>query len=564
MYKLQWDVVFTRVISCYWLLPNRCRIQGFLRNLGCLRRVAMMNVPAQSFPAASSQQRVAPAGQSGRNKVALKPGHSLMDWIRVAKSGQDLTGLRGRLLEVTEEELQKHNTRKDCWTCIRGMVYNVSPYMEYHPGGEEELLKAAGIDGTDLFDQVHRWVNYESMLKECLIGRMAVKVNTTLRAPPPPTLILLPGSLTTPSPQPSAPLPPKDVRPSYDWFQTDVTVNIVVYTKRKLPNSGCAIVDLQDDILRMEVLLGKMSYMLHLCLAQKVERPVAVQTACAVGKIQVSMRKVVKEKWAELGEPREFHNSLLRKKDRALFYRECVLVSKTAVTHNTWVFRLQLPRGTAMHVPVGKHIYLKTLIEDSEVVKPYTPVDETLVPDTQHSTQDAADLFLMIKVYPDGVLTQHLNKLNIGDHLSVSSPDGPFSCRLLREVTHLYLLAAGTGFTPMARVIRFALQDLGSLKKTKLMFFNRQERDILWRSELDRLAAKDNRLQVEYVLSEPCDKWTGRTGRVEASMLTDFLDRPEGSKFFVCVCGPSAFTELTLGFLRLQGFHEEEIHAFQG
>lgn len=26
--------------------------------------------------------------------------------------------------------------------------------MDYHPGGEEELLKAAGIDGTDLFDQV--------------------------------------------------------------------------------------------------------------------------------------------------------------------------------------------------------------------------------------------------------------------------------------------------------------------------------------------------------------------------------------------------------------------------
>jgi cytochrome-b5 reductase len=34
------------------------------------------------------------------------------------------------------------------------MVYNVSPYMDFHPGGEEELMKAAGIDGTDLFDQV--------------------------------------------------------------------------------------------------------------------------------------------------------------------------------------------------------------------------------------------------------------------------------------------------------------------------------------------------------------------------------------------------------------------------
>lgn len=35
-----------------------------------------------------------------------------------------------------------------------GMVYNVSAYMDFHPGGEAELMRAAGIDSTDLFDQV--------------------------------------------------------------------------------------------------------------------------------------------------------------------------------------------------------------------------------------------------------------------------------------------------------------------------------------------------------------------------------------------------------------------------
>ena len=35
-----------------------------------------------------------------------------------------------------------------------GKVYNISPYLEYHPGGEEELMKGAGIDGTRLFDEV--------------------------------------------------------------------------------------------------------------------------------------------------------------------------------------------------------------------------------------------------------------------------------------------------------------------------------------------------------------------------------------------------------------------------
>ncbi|KAL7394134.1 hypothetical protein ABVT39_021208 [Epinephelus coioides] len=518
----------------------------------------MLNIPTQSFPAPCSQQRVTPSGQSGRNKVALKPGHSLMDWIRFSKSGKDLTGLRGRLIEVTQEELQKHNKREDCWTCIRGMVYNVTPYMDYHPGGEDELMRAAGIDGTDLFDQVHRWVNYESMLKECLVGRMATKATTAIKAiisPAPPTGLAPPTSV--------APPPDKDARPRFDWFQTDATVHLVIYAKRKIPSSGCTIVDLEAGVLRLEVLLGKMSYLIHLCLADEVEEQVTVHTAFSVGKIQVSIRKQNKGKWTSLGQPLEFHNTFLRKKDRALYYRDCVLVSKTAVNHNTHVFRLQLPRGTVMHVPVGKHVYLKALIQDTEVVRPYTPVDQNLAAASHHSSQES-DLYLMIKVYPDGVFTPHLNSLHIGDCISVSGPEGPFSLRPLRDVTYLYLLAAGTGFTPMARLIQLAQQDIDTIRTTKLLFFNRREEDILWRCELDELAANSERFQVQYVLSDPCESWTGLKGRVDESMLKDFLKRPDGSKCYVCVCGPTAFTELTIGLLKQQGFSEEELHAFQG
>ncbi|XP_033971537.1 cytochrome b5 reductase 4 [Trematomus bernacchii] len=532
------------------------RNRSFLPNWGCLRSGNnMLNIPTQAFPAPGSQQRVAPSGQSGRNKVALKPGHSLMDWIRFSKSGKDLTGLRGRLIEVTKEELQKHNTRDDCWTCIRGMVYNVTPYMDYHPGGEEELMKAAGMDGTDLFDQVHRWVNYESMLKECLVGRMAT-ITTKAAMPPPSATGLAP-------PQPLAPPPDKDSRPRYDWFQTDVTVHLVVYAKRKIPSSGCTIVDLKGGVLRVEVLLGKMSYMIHLSLADEVEGNLEANTAFSVGKIQVSIRKQAKGKWTSLGQPLESHNTFLRKKDRALYYRDCVLVSKTEVNHNSHVFRLQLPRGTVMHVPVGKHVYLKALIKDTEVVRPYTPVDQSLAAASHNSSQES-DLYLMIKVYPDGVFTPHLSSLHIGDCVSVSGPEGTFSLRPLRDVTHLYLLAAGTGFTPMARLIQQALQDTDTMRKTKLLCFNRREEDILWRCELDDLAANTDRFQVEYVLSDPCDSWSGRTGRVEESMLEEFLTRPEGSKCYVCVCGPTAFTEITIGLLKQQGFSEEELHAFQG
>lgn len=45
-----------------------------------------------------------------------------MDWIKLGRSGKDLTGVGGARLNVTPEELMKHNTEKDCWISLRGTV----------------------------------------------------------------------------------------------------------------------------------------------------------------------------------------------------------------------------------------------------------------------------------------------------------------------------------------------------------------------------------------------------------------------------------------------------------
>uniref|UniRef100_A0AC34QRB1 Cytochrome-b5 reductase n=2 Tax=Panagrolaimus sp. JU765 TaxID=591449 RepID=A0AC34QRB1_9BILA len=103
----------------------------------------------------------------GRNKVALAPGKGLMDWVRIS-ANKNLASQR--LASVSAPELIKHNQENDCWILIRGNVYDVTKYLEYHPGGIPELMRAAGTDGTKLFDQYHAWVNFSSMLKACLVG----------------------------------------------------------------------------------------------------------------------------------------------------------------------------------------------------------------------------------------------------------------------------------------------------------------------------------------------------------------------------------------------------------
>jgi cytochrome b involved in lipid metabolism len=49
--------------------------------------------------------------------------------------------------------LKQHNKRGDAWTAINGKVYDVTAYIPYHPGGDKELLRVAGRDGTKLFGE---------------------------------------------------------------------------------------------------------------------------------------------------------------------------------------------------------------------------------------------------------------------------------------------------------------------------------------------------------------------------------------------------------------------------
>uniref|UniRef100_UPI00358F3C3C cytochrome b5 reductase 4 n=1 Tax=Myxine glutinosa TaxID=7769 RepID=UPI00358F3C3C len=121
------------------------------------------------FPTVNSAQRVA-SGVQSRTKVPLKAGRSLMDWMQLCRSRKDLSGRGGRLCPISTAELARHNQSHDCWISVHGLVYNITPYLEYHPGGHCVLKDASGQDGTALFNEVHCWVNCESMLRACLVG----------------------------------------------------------------------------------------------------------------------------------------------------------------------------------------------------------------------------------------------------------------------------------------------------------------------------------------------------------------------------------------------------------
>lgn len=57
--------------------------------------------------------------------------------------------------DITVSELKKHNKANDCWIALKGDVYDVTPFLNLHPGGASRILEVAGGDATQKFYQIH-------------------------------------------------------------------------------------------------------------------------------------------------------------------------------------------------------------------------------------------------------------------------------------------------------------------------------------------------------------------------------------------------------------------------
>lgn len=55
----------------------------------------------------------------------------------------------------TMADVQAANSRAKCWTVINNNVYDLTKWIDQHPGGDKNILKICGKDGTQAFEQKH-------------------------------------------------------------------------------------------------------------------------------------------------------------------------------------------------------------------------------------------------------------------------------------------------------------------------------------------------------------------------------------------------------------------------
>uniref|UniRef100_A0A1A9UPL6 NADH-cytochrome b5 reductase n=1 Tax=Glossina austeni TaxID=7395 RepID=A0A1A9UPL6_GLOAU len=232
------------------------------------------------------------------------------------------------------------------------------------------------------------------------------------------------------------------------------------------------------------------------------------------------------------------------------------LIEKEIVSYDTRRFRFGLPsQQHILGVPVGHHINLTATIDNDLVTRPYTPIS---------SDDDVGYVDFVIKIYfkqthpkfpAGGKMSQHLEKMRIGDKISVCGPlgrlqymgNGNFLIKKLRKgppktakAKRVNMIAGGTGITPMLQLIRDILKR-GEQDATELalLFANRSEEDILLRNQLDDLAQKHSKqFKVWYTVDKAVEGWPYSVGFVNDQMIKTHLF-PANESTFVLLCGPS-------------------------
>lgn len=230
-----------------------------------------------------------------------------------------------------------------------------------------------------------------------------------------------------------------------------------------------------------------------------------------------------------------------------LKWRNFKLSKKIQVSPNVYRFVFALPQADdILGLPTGQHIALRANVNGQNISRSYTPVS---------NNTDLGRIELLVKVYPGGLMTQHLENMEIGDTIEIRGPKGAMQYSTA-YAKHIGMIAGGTGITPMYQLIRAICEDESDNTKISLLYANNTEEDILLKEELDNFTRKcPNKFQVNYVLSRPSDSWTGLRGFVTAGLIKEHL-APASEASKALLCGPppmiNAMTKNLVGL----GFQE--------
>jgi ferredoxin-NADP reductase len=225
---------------------------------------------------------------------------------------------------------------------------------------------------------------------------------------------------------------------------------------------------------------------------------------------------------------------------RRLSWRLATLVSATPETPRATSLVLEVP-GWEGHRP-GQHVDVRLTAEDG-----YQAQRSYSIASTPEQPAEAPRLTLTVERLPDGEVSPYLvDELRPGDQLELRGPIGGYFVWEAALGGPLLLVAGGSGVVPLMAMLRHRAAT-GSTAPACLLYSSRSYEEIIYREELERLAAGSSAargaLRVVHTLTRTQPPgWTGYARRVDKALLAE-VAWPPAERPHVFVCGPTGLVE---------------------
>jgi ferredoxin-NADP reductase len=216
---------------------------------------------------------------------------------------------------------------------------------------------------------------------------------------------------------------------------------------------------------------------------------------------------------------------------RRLEWQFADVLDITIETPNTKSILLRVPEWPG-HEP-GQHVDVRLTAEDGyQAQRSYSIA----------SPPEQKQLVLTIARLGDGDVSPYLTgELHPGDKLELRGPIGGYFTWTVEDGGPLFLVAGGSGIVPLMAMLRHRAAARNSVP-VKLLYSARSYEQIIYRRELDKLAAGDG-LEVIYTLtrSAPPD-WHGYRRRIDRALLSEVAPSP-AEQPHIYICGPTTLVE---------------------
>jgi len=81
------------------------------------------------------------------------------------------------------EEVEKHASKDSCWVVVKGQAYDLTGFLNDHPGGAKSILRWAGKDGTEEYEAIHPTGTLEKTLSSGKVKSKSRTINNIDSSP---------------------------------------------------------------------------------------------------------------------------------------------------------------------------------------------------------------------------------------------------------------------------------------------------------------------------------------------------------------------------------------------